>query len=86
MQIIQVMQIQPKLACLQVLATIPNQTDGHQVMHQLLENDIVRPGLLAFDTGHLTVPDRPGLGVELDEEMVERYARRYETEGAYHNI
>ena len=74
------------LACLQVLATIPNQTDGHQVMHQLLENDIVAGGLLAFEEGHLAVPDRPGLGVELDEEMVDRYARQYETEGAYHNV
>jgi L-alanine-DL-glutamate epimerase-like enolase superfamily enzyme len=74
------------LACLQVLATISNQTDGHQVMHQLLENDIVRPGLLKFEEGKISVPDRPGLGIELDEDMVERYARRYETEGAYHNI
>lgn len=74
------------LACLQVLAAIPNQTDGHQVMHQLLECDIVAPGLLAFEDGSLTVPDRPGLGIELDEEMVQRYADRYEKEGAYHNI
>ncbi len=74
------------LACLQVLAAIPNQTAGHQVMHQLLENDIVAPGLLEFEEGHLAVPDRPGLGIELDEEMVERHVRRYESEGAYHNI
>ena len=74
------------LACLQALAAIPNQTAGHQVMHQLLENDIVKPGLLSFENGYLAVPDRPGLGIELDEGMVARYARRYETEGAYHNI
>ena len=74
------------LACLQVLATIPNQTDGHQVMHQLLEHDIIRQGLLEFEAGHLVVPDRPGLGIELDEDRVAHYARRYETHGAYHNI
>jgi L-alanine-DL-glutamate epimerase-like enolase superfamily enzyme len=74
------------LACLQALAAIPNQTDGHQVMHQLLEKDIVKPGLLEFEDGHLAVPDRPGLGIELNEEMVARYAKRYEREGAYHNI
>jgi muconate cycloisomerase len=75
------------LAALQVLATIPNQTDGHQVMHQSLEKDIIVPGLLEFDaTGHIAVPDRPGLGIELDEDQVARYARRYETDGAYHNI
>ena len=74
------------LASLQVLATIPNQTDGHQVMHQLLENDILVEGLLEFEDGHLAVPERPGLGVELDTDMVERYARRYESEGPYHNV
>ena len=74
------------LASLQVLATIQNQTDGHQVMHQLLESDIVAPGLLDFQEGHLAVPDRPGLGVELNEDKVEEYARRFEEKGPYHNI
>ena len=74
------------LASLQVLATIQNQVDGHQVMHQLLENDTIRPGLLTFDQGHLDVPDRPGLGIELDLDMVDRYAKRYEEHGPYHNI
>ncbi len=74
------------LAGLQVMATIPNQTDGHQVMHQLLENDIVESGLLKFEAGCLAVPDRPGLGIELDWDMVERYARWYEDKGAFHNV
>ncbi len=74
------------LAGLQVLATIPNQTDGHQVMHQLLENDIVKAGLLKFDAGCLEVPDRPGLGIELDWDTVDRYARWYEEKGAFHNL
>ncbi|MDP6114005.1 MAG: mandelate racemase/muconate lactonizing enzyme family protein [Planctomycetota bacterium] len=72
------------LASLQVLATIPNQTDGNQVMHQLLEKDIVREGLLKFEDGHIAVPDRPGLGIELDEDQVERYSRLYEDKGPYH--
>ncbi|MDA0746411.1 MAG: mandelate racemase/muconate lactonizing enzyme family protein [bacterium] len=74
------------LASLHALATIPNQAGGHQVMHQLLENDIVVPGLLEFEEGHLAVPDRPGLGVELDRDMVERYARLYAEQGPYYNI
>ncbi|MGH2353257.1 MAG: hypothetical protein ACRDI2_19565 [Chloroflexota bacterium] len=28
----------------------------------------------AFEAGHALVPDRPGLGCELDEAAVERYA------------
>lgn len=74
------------LASLQVLATIPNEAGGHQVMHQLLEEDIVADGLLEFDAGYLTVPDRPGLGVELDAGRVERYARQYTDNGPFYTI
>ncbi len=74
------------LASLQVMATIPNQTDGHQVMHQLLDGDTVVDGLLEFEEGHIAVPDRPGLGIELDWDQVERHARRYREEGAYHKF
>ena len=74
------------LASLQVLATIPNEVGGHQVMHQLLENDVLAEGLLQFDEGHLAVPTRPGLGVELDADKVERYARHYTDNGPYHTI
>jgi len=71
------------LTALQVFATITNQTAGHQVMHLLLENDIVPQELLVFEGGDIRVPDRPGMGIELDTEMVEKYARKYETDGPY---
>ncbi len=71
------------LASLQVLASIPNQTRGHQVMHQLFEADIVAEGVIEFDGGDIVVPDRPGLGIELDCDRVDEYARRYEQSGPY---
>ena len=71
------------LTALQVLATIPNQTAGHQVMHQLNEADIVPAERLVFEGGDIVVPDRPGMGIELDRDMVEKYARKYETDGPY---
>lgn len=74
------------LAALQILATIPNQTDGHQVMHQLLEADILEGGLLEFEQGHIAVPSRPGLGVCLDQGRVEAYARLYRERGALYNL
>jgi L-alanine-DL-glutamate epimerase-like enolase superfamily enzyme len=74
------------LAALQILATIPNQTDGHQVMHQLLGQDILVDGLLEFEEGHIVVPERPGLGVELDMDRVERYARYYVDNGPFYNV
>ena len=65
------------LAALQVLATIPNITDGNQVMHHLLAEDIVVDGLLTFNEGRILVPEIPGFGIELDRDRVERFARAY---------
>jgi L-alanine-DL-glutamate epimerase-like enolase superfamily enzyme len=73
------------LAALQVLATIPNQTDGHQVMHQLLEQDILVDGLIEFEQGCIAVPERPGLGIILDRDRVDRYARLYQDRGGFYN-
>jgi L-alanine-DL-glutamate epimerase-like enolase superfamily enzyme len=73
------------LAALQVLATIPNQTDGHQVMHQLLEQDILVDGLIEFEQGCIVVPERPGLGIILDRDRVDRYARLYQDRGGFYN-
>jgi hypothetical protein len=39
-------------------------------------------GPLPYRDGALTVPERPGLGVELDAERVERYSELYKREGA----
>ena len=71
------------LAALQILATIPNITDGNQVMHNLLAEDIVIDGLLTFNEGKIVVPERPGLGIELDRDRVEKFAQAYEKNGQY---
>ena len=71
------------LAALQVLATIPNITDGNQVMHHLLAEDIVVDGLLTFNKGRILVPEKPGLGIELDRDRVEKFARAYKKLGQY---
>ena len=71
------------LTALQIFATITNQTPGHQVMHQLLESDIVPAEHLVFEGGDIRVPDRPGMGIILDEEEVKKYARKFETDGPY---
>lgn len=71
------------LASLQAFAVISNQTKGHQVMHQLLEEDIVPASLLVFEGGDIIVPDRPGLGVELDRDVVDKYARKYRDDGPF---
>ena len=71
------------LAALQVLATIPNITDGNQVMHNLLTEDIIVDGLLTFNEGKIIVPEKPGLGIELDADRVEKFAHAYKKHGQY---
>ena len=71
------------LAALQVLATIPNITDGNQVMHNLLTEDIIVDGILTFNEGKIIVPEKPGLGIELDADRVEKFAHAYKKHGQY---
>jgi L-alanine-DL-glutamate epimerase-like enolase superfamily enzyme len=52
-------------------------------MHQLNEGDIVPAEHLVFEGGDIAVPDRPGMGIELDSDMVAKYARKFERDGPY---
>jgi L-alanine-DL-glutamate epimerase-like enolase superfamily enzyme len=72
-------------AGLQVCATIPNLTLGNQTHHQLLAGDVLTAPLV-LEAGKMAVPSGPGLGVELDEEQVERYADAYARNGQYYNF
>ncbi len=72
------------MAALQVLAAIPNQTDGHQVMHQLLQEDTLVDGLISFKEGSISVPDRPGLGIDLDWDRIRKFAHAYQEVGQYY--
>ena len=72
-------------AALQVLAAIPNLTVGNQVMHQLLAEPLVTTPL-EQDGGTLRIPERPGLGFELDEDAVARAHERHGTHGPYLSV
>ena len=52
-------------------------------MHQLLAEDTIIDGPLEFDGGRMAVPDRPGLGIELDRDPIDKFARAYEQFGQY---
>lgn len=56
----------------------PNLTDGNQIMHQLLVEDLVSSPDLTPQQGKLGLVDAPGLGAELDSDAVARAAERYE--------
>lgn len=41
------------------------------------DEDVIAPGVLEFEGGSLAVPTTPGLGVELDEELLQKLHRQY---------
>lgn len=67
-------------ATVHALAATPNFRHADQGYVALLTDDVVT-GLPPYAEGHLTVPEGPGLGVELDPERVQRYAALYRDEG-----
>lgn len=65
--------------------TTPNLTQGNQIMHQLLVEDLVTAPDLSLRDGRLGVIEGPGLGVELDRDAVARAAERYRGDERYHH-
>ena len=62
-----------EMAAIHLLSTLPN-----YLIHEYRRLDVPQPyevmlGQPVIEDGHLLVPDRPGLGVDLDEEVIERY-------------
>jgi L-alanine-DL-glutamate epimerase-like enolase superfamily enzyme len=76
-------------AALHVMAATPNFLYANQGYASLLTDDIVRgAGPLPYIDGCLEVPTGPGIGVELDDERVARYAELYAKEAedfAFHD-
>ncbi len=65
--------------------TLPNLTDGNQIMHQLLAEDLVASPDMTPRNGKIGLPDKPGLGVVLDRDAVARAAELYRTDEAFHH-
>jgi muconate cycloisomerase len=60
----------------QVGLTLPNLTDGNQIMHQLLVEDVIAAPDITPREGRIGLLERPGLGFELDRDAVERARER----------
>ena len=71
------------LAALQILSTIPNLADGNQVMHELSVEDTLVDSLLDIKDGRTVVPDRPGLGIEINWDNVDRFEKLFGQVGQY---
>jgi L-alanine-DL-glutamate epimerase-like enolase superfamily enzyme len=62
-----------------------NLTDGNQIMHQLLVEDLVTAPDLTPVRGKLGVIEGPGLGIELNSDAVQRAAELYRRDKRYHH-
>jgi muconate cycloisomerase len=62
-------------AVLHLAAAIPSLEWGVSLTSPYLDEDVLAEGL-AFERGHAVVPQGPGLGIEVDEERVKRFALR----------
>ena len=50
----------------------------HQTQYELIGDDIIVGGRLAFIDGCLEVPDKPGIGVDIDQEKLQEYAENWD--------
>lgn len=66
-----------------VMASCPNFTKANQSHFGVLTDDIIEGGLEEFVEGCLAVPEGPGLGVHLDMNRLERYAKYYQEHGEF---
>lgn len=71
-------------AGLHVLATLPELMDGNQIyLGAVVMQDVVVGSPREFESGTLPVPTGPGLGIDVDEDELERLAEIFETRGDY---
>src|SRR5919201_1439190 len=68
-------------AAVHIMTSTPNILCANQSYASLLADDVLEGGPLPYRDGALAVPERPGIGVELDAARVERYSELYEREG-----
>lgn len=70
-------------AMLQLASTLPNITFAADAHYHHLMDDIIRGGKMQYQDGELAVPEGPGLGIELDEDKLARYAEAFKKQGQY---
>ena len=66
-----------------MVLTLPNGVEGHQQTAHLMERDILTEPLPIATGPRWGAIDRPGLGVEVDEDAVAEAAARYEADGQF---
>ncbi|MCL6601091.1 MAG: mandelate racemase [Alicyclobacillus macrosporangiidus] len=64
-------------------AVMPNLAFAADAHYHHLKDDIIVGGKMRYENGRIRVPDKPGLGVELDRNKLGEYAELYQRLGGY---
>ena len=56
---------------------IPNLDDGNQIMWQLLQENLLESPGIAPTKGRLSLPEKPGLGLTVNRDIVGRARERF---------
>lgn len=66
-----------------VVLTLPNGVEGHQQTAHLMQHDVLTEPIPIASGPRWGTLDRPGLGVDVDEDAVAEAAARYRADGQY---
>lgn len=64
-------------------ASVPNLIYASDTHYPWLDEDIIKGPMLTFEDGYQQVPTGPGLGVELDQDKLAKYAELYRSRPAH---
>ncbi len=73
-------------AMLHTAASTPYMSHAIDAHYHHLTDDVIVGGKLEYIDGFMKVPTGPGLGVELDRDKLEKYARFAEEQGDYYRL
>ena len=66
-----------------VMLSIPNASDGAQQTATMMQDDILTERIPICDGASWGLIDKPGLGVEVDQEKLKKYQQLYEQVGQF---
>jgi glucarate dehydratase len=64
-------------------ALLPNLTFAADAHYHHLTDDILVGGKLNYEGGCISVPEKPGLGIEVSRDKLAQYAEAYKAQGGY---
>ncbi|MDP5274057.1 enolase C-terminal domain-like protein [Chengkuizengella axinellae] len=64
-------------------AVLPNISFSIDAHYHHLTDDIIKGGKMEYKDGKMKIPNKPGLGIEIDQDKLGEYSELYQTLGGY---